>query len=206
MRCIAILIVLSCCFGIASAQSLNDDDLRIANEGGIGEWWQLADGARIVAPGYPASAVAEKSDVCLAIGYVVQEDGSTADHVVVKRWSDAGAGAEDVEWDQFAKAASLALTQWRFGPKAGAVARPTFTVATFAFAGTGMPAQDLRQHCKVNDVLAAVVAVREQAYDRGSLNREWLDRAYRETIRRETRANQASRCRTSHSMTPDCFD
>ena len=202
-RWIEVLLVAVFASGLAKASG--DDDIRVANEGGIGAWWQVADGASIAAPGYPGDALSGKHDVCLAVGYVIQADGSTTDHVVVNRWSDAGAG-EQIEWDQFGKAASLALSQWRFVPKPGAVARATFTVANFAFTGRGTPVDELRNHCKVDDVLDAVVVARHEAYERGNLNREWLDRAYRETMRREIRANQANRCRTSHSMTPNCLD
>lgn len=182
------------------------EDIRIANEGGIAGWWRLADGVRIEAPGYPEDALASAHAVCLALGYVIQPDGSTSDHVVVRRWSDA-ADDGSVAWDSFGQSASRALSQWRFVPRQGAgAARPAFTVATFVFSARQPIAGDLRAHCRVDDVMDAVVTARHAAYERGSLNRQWLDQAYRETMRREIRANQANRCRTSHSMTPNCMD
>lgn len=190
----------------APAYSASDQEVRVANEGGISEWWSLADDVAIVAPGYPQSAMAQKHDACLAMGYLIKPDGTTSDHVVVKRWSDAPADAP--AWDAFGRAASLALSQWRFSPKPGTVARPTFTVATFVFSGAGAtaPASSLGANCKVEDLLTAVVGARHEAFERGSINREWLDKAYRETMRREIRANQANRCRLSHSMAEHCLD
>ena len=199
------LLVAALMVGTAPAYGLSDQDIRVVDEGGIAAWWMLAEGSVITAPGYPEAVVAKRNDVCVALGYVIQSDGTTADHVVVKRWSDAPSEGE-VAWDEFGRAASLALSQWRFSPKPGVIARPTFTVATFIFSGAGMPAPDLRARCDVEDVMTAVVAARHDAYERGSINREWLDRAYREAVHREIRSNQANRCRLSHSMAENCYE
>jgi len=181
---------------MASATSANGEEARVANEGGIGTWWRLADGVAIAAPGYPEAALAQRVDACLSVGYTIQPDGSTSDHVIVKRWSNA-ATPEAVAWNQFGQAASSALSQWRFTPRDKVAPRPTFTVATFTFVGGDAAPSGLAGHCKVADVRDALLAARDDAYERGSLNREWLDRVYRETIRREMRANQANQCRRS---------
>lgn len=202
---IAALSLLACA-ACAVAGQVNIGDVRVVDEGKIGTWWQLADGVRIGAPGYPEQALAGQHDACIVLGYLIQPDGHTADHVVVKRWSDA-ARADDVPWEQFGKAASGELSAWQFAPRPGSgKARPTFTVATFAFSARGGDTAPLRAHCAIEDVGDAVAIARHDAYDRGSLNREWLDRAYRETMRREIRANQANRCRLSHSMAENCID
>lgn len=181
---------------MASASAADGEEARVANEGGIGTWWRLADGVAIAAPGYPEASLAQRVDACLAVGYTIQPDGSTSDHVIVKRWSNAAKG-DAVAWDQFGQAASSALSQWRFASTGIAAPRPTFTVATFTFVGGAEAPQGLAGHCKVADVRDALLAARNDAYERGSLNREWLDRVYRETIRREMRANQANQCRRS---------
>lgn len=200
-RFLAISIVLSIPLqGIAQ-----EIEYRVLNEGRITPWWRLADGVDVVGPGYPEKSLSTRPDVCLALGYVIQRDGTVADPFVVKRWSSAAA-LDNAAWEDFGRSAVGELQRWRFVPVEGAVARPTFTVATFFFSGGETTAVDLREQCRIDDVHDALVNARQAAYDRGSLNREWLDRAYRETLRREIRANQANRCRLSHSMAEDCFD
>lgn len=186
----------------AAAQEI---DYRVANEGRIASWWRLAEGVEVAGPGYPEKSLPARPDVCLALGYVIQRDGTVADPVVVKRWSSASA-LDDAAWEDFGRSAVGELRRWRFVPAQDVVARPTFTVATFYFSGGEADAADLKQQCHIDDVHDALLSARQAAYDRGSLNREWLDRAYRETLRREIRANQANRCRLSHSMAEDCFD
>lgn len=182
-----------------------EPDYRVANEGRIASWWRLAEGVEVAGPGYPEKSLSMRPDVCLALGYVIQKDGAVADPVVVKRWSSDPA-LENAAWEDFSRAAVGEIQRWRFVPVQGAVARPTFTVATFYFSGGEVDAVDLKQQCHIDDVHDALISARQAAYDRGSLNREWLDRAYRETLRREIRANQANRCRLSHSMAENCLD
>ena len=178
-----------------------DEGVRVANEGAIASWWRLADGDSIVAPGYPQASLTGRADVCL-YPLVLQRVRKFANQawvaldVVVKRWSNAP-DAEAVAWEQFAKAASNALAQWRFAPAGDVVPKPTFTVATFTFMGGETAPPDLARHCRIADVRDAVLAARHDAYERGGLNEEWLDRMYRETMRREMRANQANRCSRS---------
>ena len=68
---------------MASATSADGEEARVANEGGIGTWWRLADGVAIAAPGYPEASLAQRVDACLSVGYTIQPDGSTSDHVIV---------------------------------------------------------------------------------------------------------------------------
>ena len=78
LRCAAF-----CFMACASFAQASNEDVRIADEGKIGAWWQLADGVRIGAPGYPEQALAGRHDACIALGYLIQPDGTTSDHVVV---------------------------------------------------------------------------------------------------------------------------
>ena len=198
-------LVISIVLSIPLRAGAQEVEYRVANEGRISSWWRLAEGVDVAGPGYPEKSLSARPDVCLALGYVIQRDGTIADPVIVKRWSSAAA-LDNAAWEDFGRSAAGELQRWRFVPVQGAVARPTFTVATFYFSGGEAGVDDLKQHCRIDDVHDALVDVRQAAYDRGSLNREWLDRAYRETLRREIRANQANRCRLSHSMAEGCFD
>jgi len=199
-RCL-LLIPLLLTGAIASAS--DDDDIRLANEGGIATWWRLADGVSIAAPGYPESSLRERVDACLSVGYTIRPDGSTSDHVIVKRWSNAPT-PDAVAWDQFGQAASSALSQWRFAPVGDAAPKPTFTVATFTFVGSEAVPPGLSQQCKVADVRDAVLAARQDAYERGDINQKWLDRLYRETMRQEIYNNAANLCSRSQSTATTC--
>ena len=199
-RCLLMLPLL---FTGSIASAADDDGVRVANEGGIATWWRLADGVSITAPGYPESSLRERVDACLSVGYTIRPDGSTSDHVVVKRWSNAPE-ADAVAWDRFGQAASSALSQWRFASVGNNAPRPTFTVATFTFVGgDAMPAA-LAQHCEIADVRDAVAAARQDAYERGDINQKWLDRVYRETMRQEIQNNAANLCSRSQSTASTC--
>ena len=188
---------------MASATSADGEEARVANEGGIGTWWRLADGVAIAAPGYPEASLAQRVDACLSVGYTIQPDGSTSDHVIVKRWSSA-ATPEAVAWNQFGQAASSALSQWRFTPRDNVAPRPTFTVATFTFVSGDAAPSGLAEHCKVADVRDALLAARQDAYERGDINQKWLDRLYRETMRQEILNNAANLCSRSQSTATSC--
>ena len=107
------------------------DKYKIVNEGGIREDWAAGDGAKFNAPGYPAAFASRGDDVCLAMGYAIKADGTTADFSIVKVWSNSG-GQDQPDagfWEAFSQAGAAALSQWKFQPRAGS-AVPTYTVAT----------------------------------------------------------------------------
>ena len=199
---VSVLVTLWLASPLAGAQ---DVDYRVVNEGALSSWWRMADGVSVSAPGYPETALSARPDACVALGYVIERDGQVADPVILKQWASIPGLSTD-SWDDFGRSAVGELSRWRFSPASGVVARPTFTVSTFFFSGGQGDPSAVREHCRIDDARDALVSARQSAYARGSINREWLDRAYRETIRREIRANQANRCRLSHSMAPDCLD
>ena len=82
--------------GSAQAQALfAADDTRVANEGTIGDKWALADGATLATPAYPPAMAARGDDVCLALGYLINPDGSTSDFAVLRQWN-SGTGDQTV--------------------------------------------------------------------------------------------------------------
>ena len=52
------------------------DKVRVVNEGGIRDEWTLAPGAKLAAPGYPAAFANRGENVCMAIGYRINPDGT----------------------------------------------------------------------------------------------------------------------------------
>lgn len=145
------------------------EDVRIVNEGGIGDRWMLADGVQLAAPGYPAQYVDKGDSVCLAMGYAIKPDGTTSDFSLLKSWN-SGTGEEepaDGYWDTFARAGANALSQWKFKPRPE-VSEPvtTYTVATLFFNGLdGLDTNALKQHCKVADLKALIESNAEQGLD-----------------------------------------
>ena len=125
---------------------------RVVDEGQLGDAWVLAEGAELEAPGYPAAFASRGDDVCLALGYSIDDQGRTGDFTVLREWSSAG-DAGDEYWDAYAQAAAQAIAQWRFAPREGVPARRTYTVATVAF--TGLSGGDaVGPNCRVADLTA----------------------------------------------------
>jgi hypothetical protein len=146
-----------CAAAVASAgDKKKGNDIAVANEGGIRDKWMLADGAQLAAPGYPAEFAPDMRNVCMALGYKINPDGTTSDFQVLKQWNSA---TEDKEpqpgfWEAFARAGAAAVGQWRFKPRPEVTsATPVFTVATLNFQATrDITGADLRAHCKIDDL------------------------------------------------------
>lgn len=173
--------------GVANAQE--DSKIRVVNEGGIRDEWMLADGVKLGAPGYPGSFAARGDNVCLAMGYRINPDGTTGEFTMLKGWSSSGGDKEPAEgfWDAYSQAAAGALSQWRFKPRPEiGTAHAVDTVATLTF--MGKQAQDpaeLRARCKVTDLVALIEQAKETRADRSDINRHQVERAYRQQTRSE---------------------
>ena len=72
---LAVSILLSC---LASAGA--SEQVKVVPEGGLAKDWILQPGHALAAPGYPATFADRGDDVCVAIGYRVQPDGTTSDY------------------------------------------------------------------------------------------------------------------------------
>ena len=164
------------------------DKVRVANEGGIRGAWMLAPGASLPAPGYPGEFAGRADDVCVAMGYRINPDGSTSDFSLLRAWSSAG-DDEPVEgyWDAFSKASAAALQQWRFTPRPDVkTPRPVDTVATMTFTGKQVVAPaELRAKCRIGDLDAFLEQVKVDMSKRSDMNRHQLDRTYQQQRRNE---------------------
>jgi hypothetical protein len=170
------LLALACA---ASAQAA--DRTRIVNEGGIRDQWMLADGIKLAAPGYPVELKDRGDNVCVAIAYAIQPDGTTTDFALVKQWSSA-ADADAVKgyYDAFASAGAAALAQWKFKPRPEVeVPQRTVTVATMHFSGKEpMDLAALRSNCQVQDLATLIQQAKHKSTDRGHLRRD-MERTHR---------------------------
>lgn len=179
---IFVVCVLMAAMGAAWAQDGGPAKQQIvANEGKIGDRWALADGVQLAVAQYPAALAPRGDDACIALGYQINEDGTTSDFAVLKQWNSAN-GEDEPEagyWQQFAQSGADALSQWRFKPRpeAGAV-RPTYTVATLSFKGGKGQGGDVASHCRIDDLVALVQKHKSHAY-MNSRERHELDNANR---------------------------
>jgi hypothetical protein len=154
---------------IAGDSPVRTDYDRIANEGTIGDKWMLVPGTTLPAPAYPAHLAATGGTACIALGYLIGSDGKPSEFAVLKQWSSLGEDAEPMDgyWKAFAQAGADAVSQWRFQPKPGATAVPTYTVATLGFAaGKGADSSAAGEHCRIaqlRDHLARMQADYQQS-------------------------------------------
>jgi hypothetical protein len=124
------------------------DRIPIADEGAIGDRWSAVPGT-MFAPAYPEAYVAGREQVCVVIGYLLNEDGHTSDFSLLKSWSSGSNSRSRTEfWEAFAGDSSRALSLWKFKPAPGVTSpRPVYTAATFVF-GPGNPAET-KTHCAI---------------------------------------------------------
>lgn len=165
------------------------DKVRVVNEGGIRDEWTLAPGAKLAAPGYPAAFANRGENVCMAIGYRINPDGSTGDYALLKAWSSSMGESEPTDgyWDAFSQSSVAALQGWRFAPKPDVdKPRAVDTVATMTFMGKNPEDGNvLRAKCKIDDLAAYLEQVRVDMAKRGDLNRKQLERSYMQQTRTE---------------------
>lgn len=149
---ITLLATLAAATGIVAA---HESASLVVDEGMLGRTHMLAPDIALAAPGYPGSYAESGDDVCIALGYTVQGDGTTGDFRLLKAWTSNRALAEtqDRYLDTYAAAAADAVSQWRFVAKDPAATQPVMTVATLTFRGKGRTA-GLGDRCRIGDLAA----------------------------------------------------
>ena len=136
------------------------DKIRIVNEGGIRDAWTLAPGAKLPVPASPKAYEADRAEACVAIGYLLNEDGTTSDFAMLDAWSAAEPKRDrDAYWATFAQDASNALAHWKFVPRPEVSSpKAVYTVATFLFAASNPG--ELRKHCAIPNLALHLVEMR----------------------------------------------
>lgn len=160
------------------------DRIAIVDEGGIRTEWKLAEGAKLAAPAYPAEFAARGDNVCVAIGYAIQPDGTTSDFSLLKAWASSTGGAREPApgfWEAFAQAGGAAVAQWKFQPRPEiASPQPVYTVATMHFIGReAADAAALRSRCAIVDLAGYVQKQKWDKYQAGNLSKNELERFQR---------------------------
>lgn len=153
-----------------SMAALAQERERIANEGTIGDAWMLAGDVPLATAQYPAHLASRGANVCVALGYVIDENGDTSDFSVLRQWNSESGEEEPVGgfWRAFAQASAGAVSQWKFKPRPEVShPTPTRTVATLGFSGGRVvDAARLRDHCRIVDLaseIARLQAMRGQS-------------------------------------------
>ncbi len=178
----ALFILSTALSGAAAAAA---DLIRVVNEGGIRDEWTLPDGYKLALPAYPAAHAGQQAEACVAIGYLVNPDGSTSDFALLKSWTSANVPSTSAReyWSAFAEASAQAMSQWRFQPRPEIQApRPVYTVATLLFAAQ---TPQLRGHCAIPDLAAKLRELRASSDSRRRMNVDLYDRLNMDPLRYE---------------------
>ena len=169
---LAVSILLSC---LATAGA--SEQVKVVPEGGLAKDWIVQPGHALAAPGYPATFTDRGDDVCVAIGYRVQPDGTTSDYVMLGGWNSSRRYQQPATgyWDAYSQAGAAALSQWRFAPKqvsgmAANAAVDTVAVMTFRGESSSRTTSDVRAKCAVPNLVARMHYVRREENGRLAFN------------------------------------
>jgi hypothetical protein len=161
--------------GVAAAA---DDRLTVLNEGATGGLWRPV-AETMAMPAYPGIVADKSEDVCVSVGYLLKEDGSTSDFAMLNAWGSKTdiRKPTDPHFLPFSQNALAAVQRWRFQSVAGATAkvRPVYTAATFAFSTTGADVGAVKGRCLIGDLPGFIAKAQADANKR-SLNRSRMDR------------------------------
>ena len=155
-----------------ASNALAEKHIAIISENRAGKDWQLS-GTEIL-PAYPPGV--EAGDVCVNIGYFVDENGVPSQFAHLKSWSG---GKDKPSLDVFEQSAVAVLQERRFMPVDAAHTQPIYTSQTFAFSNTkGADLERVGRHCAIRD-LERYIAVQMEHADMGSWyqirwNEEWF--------------------------------
>jgi len=151
---------------VRMGQVIAGDRLQVAEEGTLAGDWSLVPGT-LVAPVLDG-ALPGNTQACIALGYRIGANGLTSGHEVLAQWSSAAEKGQPSRrvWATLAQASADAATQWRFEPRPGKGAVPTYTVSTFLFGVPRAQAADVRGHCAIRD-LSGQLRMREMVRRRG---------------------------------------
>jgi len=168
--------------------------MRTVNEGGIRDQWTLADGMKLATPEYPATFAKRGDNVCIALGYQINSDGTTSNFALLKAWtSSSGPNEPEADfWSSFAQSGADALAQWRFKPRPD-ITNPvsTYTVATMIFMGKkGENGVGLRSQCAIADLSATLKKLKSQRSKANRFDDDLLQKQQKDQMNRIIRSRQ----------------
>jgi hypothetical protein len=148
--------------------------VAVVSEPQLGGHWLPGPEANRYVAGYPAAATDKSLDVCVAMGYLIGEDGATSDFVALDTWSSGSPNEvpEAATVNSYVQTAAAVVSMWRYLP-AGKKPRPVYTATTFVFEGNkAAPGgqEQLRDRCRIGDLQAFIADKRNSAW------RKWNER------------------------------
>ena len=153
----------------ATVASAEDRRLNIINEGmAPGTWQPVAE--TMAVPAYPGVVADKSEDVCVSIGYMIDDEGSTSDFAVLDAWGSQAEGLKPID-DHFlpySQNALAAVQRWRYQSdgETRAHRRRVYTAATFAFSTTGADVEALKARCRIADLKGFINKMRTEALKR----------------------------------------
>ena len=172
-RLAATLALAIACTGAFAAE----DRLTILNEGDISSFWRPMD-ETMAMPAYPGIVADKSEDVCVSVGYLLKEDGSTSDFAVLSAWGSKTDKTKptDPHFLPFAQNALAAVQRWRYQSASGtARIRPIFTAATFAFSTSGADPTGVKGRCRIADLRQFITDAQAEA-SKNNITRSRMDR------------------------------
>jgi hypothetical protein len=164
---------------IVAAPLRSADPPPIVSEKDAGQSWSPAPGVARVVAGYPTTVADRSQDVCVNIGFFINQDGSTSDFSEMNAWHGRHPDEKPKsEWVRpFAQSAAAAVSLWRFVP-VSEKSQPIYTSATFAFDGSkALALEQILGRCRIDDLREHVSQARREAELRGNLARAQMERA-----------------------------
>ena len=164
-RSLVAVVALCCVFAAQSAGRV-----AIVSEPQLREHWLPGPEANRYVAGYPAAATDKSLDVCVAMGYLIGEDGATSDFVALDTWSSASPTEvpDAAAVQSYVQTAAAVVSMWRYLP-AGKKPRPVYTATTFVFEGnqaTPGGHDQLRDRCRIGDLQAFIAEKRTAAWQK----------------------------------------
>ena len=166
--CIAATAVLATGFAVA-------DRIDIVSESQAAKFWQPDPNATQYVAGYPETARDKSRDVCVSIGFLIKNDGTTSNYTQMSAWDNSADGSiRQADAQPYVQVAAAVVSRWKFVP----VIKPhsIYTSATFAFDGSkALGEEAIRGHCRIDDLPTFVAQAKNRSDDRGDLNRRRAD-------------------------------
>ena len=168
---------------VAGKVAAQSPQIRVVDEDKLG-----AAGVSVVGhvplASYPLEFAGANDDVCVAVGYTVNPDGSTGNYHLLRAWTSDRLRAEtDPRYLQaFATAASEAVSHRRFGT--AGMSAPVATTATVTFTGSGS-ARRLADRCRVSQLAVYYRTTGRQPLQSMDASRQLADVAIRLVHARE---------------------
>jgi hypothetical protein len=156
----------------AAAAALASGRITIVSENEAAQSWQPAPGALRVVAGYPKSAPDPSRDVCITIGYLIDNEGKTSNFVAMNAWSSViGEDKASPGLAPYVQNAAATVSLWKFAPVGKA--RQIYTSSSFAFAGSkALGEEEIRARCRIEDLPAFVAAAQRASRERARIATE----------------------------------